>query len=142
MVAPYSLTPFTELRRQLDQLFDEFGFGRWRSPLMTTAYPLVNICDVGEELHVEAELPGVKKEDLEIFALGNELTIKGRWRPAAGDGQTRHRQERPSGEFSRVITLPVEVNEDKVAAELKDGVLSVRLPKVEAAKPRKIMLKS
>jgi HSP20 family protein len=141
MVATYTLTPFTELRRQLNQLFDDFGFGRWRAPL-TAVYPLVNVWDDGDALRLEAELPGIKQGDLEIFALGNELTIKGRWQPSVGDGQTRHRQERPSGEFSRVITLPFEVNADKVEARLKDGVLSVRLPKAESAKPRKITLKS
>jgi HSP20 family protein len=140
MVAPSTLTPFTELRRQLNQLFDDFGFARWRAP-MAAAFPLVNIWDDGDVLLLEAELPGLKQHDLEIFTLGNELTIKGRWQPSLGNGQTRHRQERPSGEFSRVITLPVEVNADKVEARLKDGVLSVRLPKAESAKPRKITLK-
>jgi HSP20 family protein len=143
MVAGYmQFTPFTELRRQMNQLFENYGFGRPGAPLVATAYPLLNVCDEGDALSVEAELPGVKQADLEVFALGNELTIKGRWQSDEGDGRTHHRQERPVGEFSRVLTLPVEVNADKVEARLSDGVLSIRLPKAESAKPRKISLKS
>lgn len=140
---PFAVPPFIEFRRQMDQLFDDFGLGRVRGPFVgAAAFPPVNICDEGDALTVEAELPGVRQEDLEVFALGNELTLKGRWRVPAGDGRVQHRQERPSGEFSRVITLPVEVNADKVAAQLRDCILSLRLPKAESAKPRKISLKS
>jgi HSP20 family protein len=143
MVAGYmQFTPFTELRRQMNQLFENYGFGRLGPPLAAAAYPLLNVCDEGDALSVEAELPGVKRDDLEVFALGNELTIKGRWQSHEGDGTTHHRQERPVGEFSRVLTLPVEVNADKVEAHLSNGVLSIRLPKAESAKPRRISLKS
>jgi len=74
--------------------------------------------------------------------VGNELTIKGRRTPPASDNPTYHRQERATGEFTRVVTLPAEVNADKVEAVLKDGVLSVRLPKAEQARPRKIALRT
>ncbi len=139
----YALSPFSELRREMDRLFEEFGTGRVRSPFMpTAAFPLLNVWDAGDALEVEAELPGVKQDDLEVYAMGNELTIKGRRQTLQGDGQAYHRQERPVGEFNRVITLPVEVDADKVEAELKDGVLRVKLPKAESAKPRRIALKA
>jgi HSP20 family protein len=60
----------------------------------------------------------------------------------AGENLTYHRQERNTGEFTRVVTLPVDVDADNVEAVLKDGVLNIRLPKAESAKPRKIALKT
>jgi len=137
------MNPFDELRRQVDRLLDEFGMGSFRSPFgFQAAYPALNVWDTGDTLCVEAEIPGVSKDDLEVYAVGNDLTIKGRRKALEGDNLVYHRQERGSGEFSRVITLPAEVDADRVEAVLKDGVLNVRLPKAEKAKPRKIALKT
>jgi HSP20 family protein len=139
----FPLAPFTELRREMDRLFDNFGQRDNRSPLwQACAYPALSIWDAGEALCVEAEVPGIPKENLEVYAVGKELTIKGR-RPALEERDTtHHRHERITGEFARVVTLPVEVESDKVEATLKDGVLSLRLPKAQSAKPRKITVKS
>lgn len=134
---------FDELRREMDRLFDTFGMGlpRWPYP-RAAGYPALNVWDAGDTLCVEAEVPGINKDDLEVFAVGNELTIKGRREPVPGDNLTYHRQERGTGEFTRVITLPAEVDADRVEAVLDNGVLTVRLPKAEAAKPRKIAVKA
>ena len=83
-------------------------------------------------------MPGLKSEDLELSVVGNELTIKGRRDTASEEGTTFHRRERGFGEFVRAIKLPVEVDSAQVSATLVNGVLTVRLPKAEAAKPRKI----
>ena len=136
----FPIVGFNHLRRQMDRLFDEVG-----APAQlcnNCAYPALNVWDADDALHVEAELPGVKQDDLEIFALGNELTIKGRRAPLEGENRTYHRHERETGEFTRVLTLPVEVDADKIEAVLNNGVLSLRLPKAESAKPRKIALKT
>jgi len=136
-------SPVDELRRQMDRLLEDFGGNQPRSPLaFGAAYPALNIWDAGEALCVEAEIPGVNKDDLEVYAIGNELRIKGRRVSKSDDNVTYHRQERVNGEFVRAVTLPTEVNADKVEAVLKDGVLSVRLPKAEQARPRKIELKT
>jgi HSP20 family protein len=71
-----------------------------------------------------------------------DLTIKIQRPDVAEDGVAYHRRERPVGDFTRVLRLPCEVNADKVAAELQNGVLTLKLPKAEAAKPRKINIKS
>jgi HSP20 family protein len=101
----------------------------------------MNVWDAGDTVCIEAEIPGVSRDDLEIFAVGNELTVKGRRQPLEGK-LTYHRQERGIGEFTRVLTLPVEVNADKVDAVLDNGVLTVHLPKAEAAKRKQITVRN
>lgn len=134
---------FNQLRREVDDLLGSFGIGVPSLPGLTApAYPAVNLWDAGEALQLEAEIPGVRMEDLEVLAVGNELTLKGRRQAPADERVAYHRRERGTGEFSRVIMLPVDVDPDRVEASLKDGVLSIRLPKAEAAKPRRIALKT
>lgn len=130
---------FDVLRRELDRLWD--GASLTRSPLAAVGgYPALNVWDNGDALCVEAEVPGVRKEDLEIFAVGNELTVKGR-RQAPEGKVAYQRQERGTGAFTRVVTLACEVDPDRVEAVLDNGVLTIRLPKAEAAKPRQIAVK-
>jgi HSP20 family protein len=131
-----------EMRREMDRVLDNFGMGSARGPrTRPTTFPAMNVWDAGDTVCVEAEIPGVGKDDLEIFAVGNELTVKGR-RPALEGALTYHRQERGAGEFTRVLTLPVEVDAEKVDAVLDHGVLTVRLPKAEAAKRKRITVKA
>jgi HSP20 family protein len=98
----------------------------------------VNLWETEGELQAEVELPGVKQDDLDILVVGGELTIKGQRGPAPNSSQAFHRRERTSGSFQRTIRLPVDVDSSKVEATLSDGILQVKLPKAEAAKPRKI----
>lgn len=140
------MNPFgmlNELQREMNRLFEGYtprpGNGAWSRP---ATFPALNIWEVGDALHAEAEIPGVSQDDLEVYAVGNELTIKGTRKPREGEGLTYHRRERGTGEFTRVITLPIDVDAEKVEATLKDGVLTVRLPKAEEAKPKKISVKA
>jgi HSP20 family protein len=130
-------SPFIQLRREMEDLFNNVGidFASGRT------YPPLNIWSDGNNIMVEAEMPGVKSEDLEILAVGNELTIRGRRRPIDGEKVTFHRQERGLGEFSRVVALPVEVDADRIEARLADGVLTLTLPKAESARPRQVKVK-
>jgi len=133
---------FDELRREMDRVLDNFGTGRTRWPhARATVFPAMNVWDAGDTVCVEAEIPGVSKDDLEIFAVGKELTVKG-MRPPMEGKLTYHRQERGTGEFTRVLTLPVEINADKIDAVLDNGVLTVILPKAEAAKRKQITVKT
>ncbi|GMU22330.1 MAG: heat-shock protein [Phycisphaerae bacterium] len=136
-------TPFGDLRREIDRLFDAFGGGvdggRMTRP---RAFPAINVWEDAEAVYAEAELPGVRREDLEITAVGNELTLSGRRQPAETENVTFHRQERGYGEFTRVLALPVEVDADKIEATLRHGVLTLRLPKAEAARARKITVRA
>jgi len=133
---------FNELRREMDRLLESFGTGPEARPFGRGPAMAMNIWDEGEALCVEAEVPGISKDDLEILAVGNELTIKGRRQPLTGEKMTYHRQERSMGEFTRSVTLPTEVDADKVEARLDSGVLTLRMPKAEAAKPRQIAVKT
>ncbi len=128
---------FQELQREVDRVLDTVGVNSPRTTL-ARVFPALNVWDEGDALVAEAELPGLKSDDLEILAQGNTLTLKGTRRTADADGAVYHRRERESGGFSRIITLPADVDAERVEATLKDGVLTVRLPKAEAARPRKV----
>jgi HSP20 family protein len=135
--------PLGQLRHELDRIVSDLtrNLPIPSAPGGAREFPAVNLWETDQELFAEAELPGVKLDQLEIYAVGSELTIRGN-RP--GDdfpGGAYHRRERGVGKFSRVIPLPAEVNPDLVEASLRNGVLEVRLPKAEAAKPRKIQVK-
>ncbi len=137
------LAALSELQREMNRLFDGYGprldGGVWTR---TPAFPALNVWEDGDSLFAEAEIPGVSQSDLEVYAVGNELTIKGSRKPREGEDVTYHRRERGFGEFTRVITLPIDIDAEKVQASLKDGVLTVTLPKAEQAKPRKITVKT
>lgn len=110
----------------------------WDGWLTAAGSPRLNVWEEGDVFYAEAEVPGLKSEDLEISVVGKVLTLKGRRVvPTEGDA-TFLRRERGYGEFTRSITLPVEVDAAQVSASLVNGVLTVKLPKAEAAKPRKI----
>jgi len=126
----------------MDRVFGDVleGTLNW-SPLRLGAsanYPALNVWETDEALHVEAELPGLKSENIEISVIGRELTIKGERVPAEMSDATWHRRERSTGAFARVLRLPFDVDSEKVTAAAKDGVLCVALPKAAAARPRKI----
>jgi len=125
----------------MNRLFDRWGDGgRWRG--LTAAYPAVNVWEDGESVFVEAELPGLDSKDLEIHVTGgNQLTLKGERKQNVPEKGVVHRQERGFGNFVRVLTLPVQVNADRVDARFENGVLLIKLAKHEAAKPRKIAVK-
>ncbi len=133
--------PFAGLRN-LDRLFDdlqrEFFSEHW--PL-ERPMPAMNLWDDGQNLCAEAEVPGFKMDELEVTVLGNELTIKGQHKSQQDNGRTYYRHERRTTEFTRVITLPVEVDAEKVEATLENGVLRIVMPKVKAAQVRKIEVK-
>lgn len=103
--------------------------------------PKVDVIDRDDEVVVKAEMPGVKKEDIHISLAGNVITIKGEsmheQKEEKGD---YYRCEMSRGEFSRMLTLPADVDDTKAKAELYDGVLEISLPKVESAKKRDIKI--
>jgi HSP20 family protein len=106
------------------------------------AYPGVNVWEDGDSAHIEAELPGMSMDDIEVDVIGNEVTIRGERKIEDPQNGTYRRRERPAGCFARTITLPWEIDADRVEAKLHDGVLTVHLPKSPAAKPRKIKVQA
>jgi len=104
--------------------------------------PLVDIAEDDKEYLIKAELPEVKKEDVKVTVEDSTLTISGERKFEKEEkGRKYHRLERAYGAFVRTFTLPEGTAADKVAAEFKDGLLKVRLPKGESAKPKSIDIK-
>jgi HSP20 family protein len=130
------------LQHEMNRVFDRWGEDG-RRLLGVAAYPAVNVWEDAENIFVEAELPGLDLKDLSIFVTGgNRLTIKGERKQVTPAKGVWHRQERSFGQFTRVLTLPVNVDADKVEARFENGVVLVKLAKHESAKPRKITVKA
>jgi len=136
-------TPFRDLMniheetgKMLDNFFERRGDGgevEWA--------PAMDVSELDGEIMVKAEIPGMNKEDIKVSVKDDMLTISGeKKREEREEGENWHRVERTYGSFRRVLTLP-SVDSDKVEATYKDGVLEVRLPKHESAKPKEIPIK-
>jgi len=127
-----------QFQNELNQVFNRVN------PAQATAtYPPLNVWVDDDNIYVEAELPGMTQDQLEIFVSeGNQLTLGGERQLCNLANATWHRQERGHGKFSRTVTLPVMVEADKVEAKLEQGVLQLKLPKSPAARPRRIHVKA
>lgn len=129
--------PFRQLQQEMNQVLH--GFQHFAAQgAAAVGHPRLNVWEEGEQMFVEAELPGLKLEDLEILVQEKELSIKGEVKPAAAEQTVHHLRERAVGSFERVVRLPYAVDADKVSAVLKDGVLTVTLPKAAIHRARKI----
>lgn len=118
------------LNDELDRLFE--------TPLQAWA-PALDVHEDKDKFTVNLELPGLKREDIEVHLEDGSLIISGeRKSETVSEGTEVHRQERYYGKFSRALTLPTAVAADKVKAAYKDGILTVTLPKAEEAKPKQI----
>jgi HSP20 family protein len=135
---------FQWLRREFDRAFDPLRlFGDARR-IGGGVFPNINIYNGNSDIVVLAEVPGVRQEDMDVSITGDTLTIKGR-KTSGIDNEEKirfERRERGSGEFTRVVILPDRVAGNNMSAKLKDGILTVTLPKSEAAKPKQITVQS
>lgn len=126
-------------RRQRDsgRLFSETGASYYQN------FPAVNLWMNENDVILSAEIPGVDLEKMDISVEGEVLDLSGS-RPLeeVGSGAKYHRQERPYGRFRRKIRLPFRINGEKVDARYERGVLTVRLPRAEDEKPKRISIKS
>ena len=107
------------------------------------AYPPLNVWSTADGLVLDAEMPGVDPQDVEISVVGDELSLRGKvnvQEPAAGE--TVLRRERPAGEFQRTLQLPFRANAGAVKATFKNGILRIVLPRSEEEKPRKIAIEA
>ncbi len=127
--------------REFDDLYRQMG--RWLNSVAgwtgdeRTWSPLGDVTETDDAYLVEVDLPGVKRDDITVDLAGSELTITGELKEKERQGLFRHRTRR-TGQFSYQVTLPRDVDADKIKANLADGVLTVRIPKSDAVKPRRI----
>jgi HSP20 family protein len=133
--------PLGDLWREFNQVQDEFS--RWFGKAATTPTgPVLNVWEDENNVYTEVDLPGIDPAKLEITVTeGNQLNVQGERVAPTIPGVSWIRQERPFGKFARVVELPTLVNAEKVEAKYEIGVLRLTLPKHEAAKPRKIVVK-
>jgi HSP20 family protein len=122
------------IRQVLDQTF---GLAAPALLAETAWTPLVDIEEQDDAYVVEAELPGVKREDVNIEVVGNELTISGEIKESEREGTLR-RQTRRTGRFDYRVQFPEQVNPDGIEAKLSEGVLTVRVPKSEQSERRRV----
>jgi HSP20 family protein len=131
------------LQDRMNRLFDDAGRG-WRAdePAATTVWsPAVDIFETEGEIVVKAELPGMTREGITLHLEKNVLTLKGerRFEKETKD-ENYHRIERSYGGFSRSFSIPATVDEEKIRADYKDGVLKIVLPKKEQVKAKQIRI--
>ncbi len=135
--------PFRDLvslRIDMDRLFNTF-FGGQQLESEGFWAPVLDISENNGNIEVKAEIPGLKNEEIKVSVRDNMLFISGeRKQETETKDKTFHRIERSYGKFSRIITLPAEVDADKVKATYKDGILNIILPKPEEMKPKQIQV--
>ena len=138
--------PFRDLnvlQDRMNRLFDDAGRG-WRAdePAATTTWsPAVDIYETENEIVVQAELPGVDRKDISLNLENNVLTLKGERRfEKETKEENYHRIERSYGGFARTFSIPATVDEEKIRADYRDGILKIALPKKEQVKPKQIRI--
>ncbi len=106
----------------------------------TGSYPPINIFQKGDDFVAVIELPGVDKNDLKLEAKENTIRISGRKTISYEAGASIHRRERVSGTFDRTLSVPVQIDPDRISADYRDGVLALFIPRAEREKPRSIKI--
>jgi HSP20 family protein len=142
---PQRFDPFrdlTDIQAEINRAFDAY-FGvqsRTSTPERTWAPP-IDVYETRDDLVVAVELPGVREQDIHLSMTGDVLSLRGQ-RGIAADAREEnyHRIERWSGTFERHVQLPIPVEADRIRASYKDGVLEVRLPKLDEIRPREIKI--
>jgi len=140
-LAPWSAADrWSNLRDELNSFFEmpfRSSFGQ-AGQLFTGWSPALDLYESGDNVVAVVELPGMRKEDIDISLHDGTLTISGERKRESANGEKAQRTERYVGTFRRSITLPTRVDAGKVGATYQDGILKVILPKAEEAKPKQI----
>jgi len=139
--------PFRDLgilQERMNRVFEDAAVRGWKNdePSATTSWsPAVDIYETDSEIMVQAELPGVDRKDIALQLENNVLTLKGDRRFEKETNQENyHRIERSYGAFCRAFTIPTIVDEDKIRADYRDGILKIALPKKEQVKAKQIKI--
>jgi HSP20 family protein len=138
-------SPFADLdnlRREMLRLLDAAG-GELFGDVGAGVFPPMNITQDDDNFYLRAEVPGIQPSDLSISAVRNRVSLAGKREiQREHDRVSYHRKERPEGSFNRTVTLPAEVDAERVEARYADGILTLTLPKAEEAKPRQITVRT
>jgi len=130
------------LHDEMDDLFDSFFRGLDRPFFGYKTWPAIDIAETENEFVVKAEVPGCKADDIDISVHGSTLTISGEKKQEEERKEKGYYHvERSYGSFRRDLSLPADIDTDKIEAECKEGILSITLPKAETAKPVKVKVK-
>jgi HSP20 family protein len=135
-----ALDRWANLRDEMNSLFDLPMMGNLarQAQLFSGWTPALDLYQTSDNVIAVVEIPGMKKEDIDISLHDGMLTIAGERSSSSGEGENAERTERFTGKFRRSISLPTRVDAGKVSATYKDGILTVTLPKAEEAKPKKV----
>jgi HSP20 family protein len=134
----------TDIQTQMNRLFDNFvGQPTSSGPAERVWAPAADMYETKNEVVITAELPGLSEKDIHLSITGDLLTIQGE-RQWTGDVQdaSHYRRERWFGKFERTFSLPMPVESGQIKATYRDGVLTVKLPKVEEIKPKEIKIEA
>ena len=135
--------PFTALREEMNELRARLVGDEDEGWFAGTMVPALDMSETDTVVEIRMDIPGITAKDIDVQVSDNMLTVSGqREEEKEEKGKTFHRVERRYGNFSRSVTLPCSVAENEVAAEYHDGVLTIKLPKTEESKARKIKVKS
>jgi len=135
-------TMMDEFRRRMDRLFEELDPTQGRAPSAVQGWPRAALWDSGKELTLLAGLPGVSGKELKLTVHADVLSLEGERRTPAPEGYSAHRQERPAARFARSFAFPCKVDVERTTATVRDGVLTVTLPKAPESQPRQIAVRS
>ena len=128
--------PFFALQQQMNRMFEDFMGGFGFEPLLKGGFaPKVNVSEDRENIYISAELPGLTEKDVEVTLTGDSLTIRGEKKEEIEEkeGRNRYRAERSFGYFQRVVPLSSEINEDRIDAVFRNGVLTITLSRTAEA---------
>ncbi len=133
-----------ELRRQMSQLLDDFDADGPTTSLFGwgKTWPRINLADGGDKVLVMAEVPGLSEKDLSVAFEQDVVSITGERRVEPPEGYSIHRQERSDFKFARSVAMPCKVEAEKATASVRNGVLTIALPKVPEAQPKRIEVRS
>jgi len=141
------LTPLTALRNEMDRLFDSFvrtpwGSLDWPFSAGQVGFPAMDIAESEDEVTIRAEVPGVDPKELSISLTGDQLVLSGEKKESSEhQGKGFRQTETRYGSFRRAVSLPAEVDSENVEADYANGVLMVRLKKVQKVPPKRIDVK-
>jgi HSP20 family protein len=133
--------PFDALFRYQRALDQQLESG-WLEDVTTGtgAFPPINVFQQGSDFVAIIEMPGVSKDDLSLEVRGDTIRISGKKRVDYGGNASMHRRERVAGSFDRTISLPVQLDPNRITAEYRDGILALSLPRAESDKPKAIKI--